>query len=99
MARGDNGDAVRSRRALFDHGLDALAPGDALSGSPCCAGASGAMISIRVLTPSDLAAYRALHRFGLKESPTALADTLAIDAARPDSVVEEAILRGEIWGA
>jgi RimJ/RimL family protein N-acetyltransferase len=53
----------------------------------------------RVLTRADLAAYRALQRFGLQERPDAFADTLALDAARPDEEVAALLDRGEIWGA
>lgn len=54
---------------------------------------------IRRLTPSDLAAYRALHRFGMEESPQGFVDVAATDAARPDEVVEAMLARGEGWGA
>lgn len=54
---------------------------------------------IRRLTASDLAAYRALHRFGMEESPQGFVDVAATDAARSDEVVEAMLARGEGWGA
>jgi GNAT superfamily N-acetyltransferase len=54
---------------------------------------------IRQLTAADLADYRALHRFGMNESPLAIVDTAETDAARPDSLVTEMLMRGEGWGA
>lgn len=54
---------------------------------------------IRRLTASDLAAYRALHRFGMTESPDGFVDVTATDAARPDEAVEAVLARGEGWGA
>ena len=54
---------------------------------------------IRQLTAGDLAAYRALHRFGMEESPSGFVDVPATDAARPDSEVEAMLARGEGWGA
>jgi GNAT superfamily N-acetyltransferase len=56
-------------------------------------------VIIRKLTASDLAAYRALHRFGMVESPAGFVDVAATDAARPDDVVEAMLARGEGWGA
>jgi GNAT superfamily N-acetyltransferase len=53
----------------------------------------------RVLTRNDLAAYRALQCFGLTERPDAFADTIELDAARPDEVVAAMLARGEVWGA
>lgn len=53
---------------------------------------------VRVLTGDDLEAYRALHRFGLTESPLAFVETLANDAARPDDAVRGMLERGEAWG-
>ncbi|MDZ4692128.1 GNAT family N-acetyltransferase [Terricaulis sp.] len=54
---------------------------------------------VRVLTPDDLAAYRALHRFALIEAPHAFVATAENDAARPDEVVADLLARGEAWGA
>ena len=54
---------------------------------------------IRQLTAGDLAAYRALHRFGMEESPSGFVDVPETDAARPDSEVEAMLARGEGWGA
>ncbi len=54
---------------------------------------------IRQLTTSDLAAYRALHRFGMKESPSGFVDVEATDAARSDADVEAMLTRGDGWGA
>lgn len=54
---------------------------------------------IRQLTANDLAAYRALHRFGMSESPSGFVDVAETDAARPDEVVEALLARGEAWGA
>lgn len=53
---------------------------------------------VRRLTASDVAAYRALHRFGMEESPQGFVDVAATDAARPDEIVEAALSRGEGWG-
>ena len=53
---------------------------------------------IRQLTESDLAAYRALHRFGISESPAGFVDVAATDAARPDADVEAMLVRGDGWG-
>jgi len=53
---------------------------------------------VRQLTAGDLAAYRTLHRFGMKESPTGFVDVEATDAARPDRDVEAMLERGEGWG-
>jgi GNAT superfamily N-acetyltransferase len=55
-------------------------------------------VKVRQLTVDDLAIYRALHRFGLDEAPEAFVETLANDAARPDSVVAAMLARGEGWG-
>lgn len=55
-------------------------------------------MQVRALTGDDVEAYRALHRFGLTESPLAFVETLANDAARPDGVVREMLERGEGWG-
>lgn len=54
---------------------------------------------VRKLTPADLVAYRALHRFGMAESPDGFVDVAETDAARPDEVVEAMLARGEGWGA
>ncbi|MEZ5962045.1 MAG: GNAT family N-acetyltransferase [Hyphomonadaceae bacterium] len=54
---------------------------------------------IRQLTEDDTAAYRALHRFGIGESPTGFVDVVATDAARPDAQVREMLERGDGWGA
>lgn len=54
---------------------------------------------VRRLTVEDLAAARALHRFGIGESPNGFVDVADTDAARPDSEVEAMIARGEYWGA
>ena len=56
-------------------------------------------MNIRQLTAADLAAYRALHRFGMIEAPMGFVDVLATDATRPDSDVEAMLERGEAWGA
>lgn len=53
---------------------------------------------IRQLTSADLAAYRALHRFGMEESPVGFVDVVETDAARPDAHVEAMLARGEGWG-
>ena len=53
---------------------------------------------VRQLTASDCGAYRALHRFGMKESPTGFVDVEATDAARPDADVEAMLARGDAWG-
>ncbi len=53
---------------------------------------------VRQLTAADLAAYRALHRFGIAESPQGFVDVAETDAARPDEVVKAMLARGEGWG-
>lgn len=53
---------------------------------------------VRQLTAADLAEYRALHRFGMKESPTGFVDVAETDAARPDADVVAMLMRGEGWG-
>jgi len=53
---------------------------------------------VRVLTASDLAAYRALHRFGMQESPNGFVDVAATDVARPDCEVDAMLRRGDGWG-
>ncbi|MGE0743123.1 MAG: N-acetyltransferase family protein [Hyphomonadaceae bacterium] len=53
---------------------------------------------VRQLTADDLAAYRALHRFALTESPLAFVETPRNDEARADSVVRDMLERGEGWG-
>ncbi len=55
-------------------------------------------MQVRVLTAGDLGAYRALHRFGMEESPQGFVDVAATDAARPDSEVEAMLARGDGWG-
>jgi GNAT superfamily N-acetyltransferase len=55
-------------------------------------------VIIRQLTVGDLAAYRALHRFGIGESPSGFVDVEETDAARPDEVVAATLARGEAWG-
>lgn len=54
---------------------------------------------VRRLEASDLAAYRALHRFGMVEAPMGFVDVVETDAARPDEAVEAMLARGEGWGA
>lgn len=56
-------------------------------------------MEIRQLTVADLAAYRALHRFGMTEAPMGFVDVPETDAARPDAEVEAMLARGEGWGA
>lgn len=56
-------------------------------------------VHIRQLTAADLAAYRALHRFGIEESPAGFIDVVETDAARPDAEVAAMLERGEAWGA
>lgn len=53
---------------------------------------------VRRLNAGDLAAYRALHRFGMSESPTGFVDVAATDAARSDAEVEAMLARGDGWG-
>lgn len=53
---------------------------------------------VRQLTVDDLDAYRALHRFALKEAPHAFVETQVNDDARPDSVIASMLERGEGWG-
>jgi GNAT superfamily N-acetyltransferase len=60
--------------------------------------AHDAHMQVRLLTVGDLGAYRALHRFGLREAPQAFVETLADDARRPDAAVAEMLARGEGWG-
>jgi GNAT superfamily N-acetyltransferase len=55
-------------------------------------------VHVRQLTAADLAEYRALHRFGMKESPTGFVDVTETDAARPDAEVVAMLMRGEGWG-
>jgi len=54
---------------------------------------------VRQLIVADLAAYRALHRFGIKESPHGFVDVEATDAKRLDADVEAMLARGDAWGA
>src|SRR5262245_4666518 len=56
-------------------------------------------LHVRQLNAADLAAYRALHRFGIEESPTGFIDVVETDAARPDAEVAAMLMRGEGWGA
>lgn len=56
------------------------------------------MISVRVLTPADLAAFRALHRFAMTESPLGTVETPATDAAKSDAEITAMLTRGEAWG-
>lgn len=56
-------------------------------------------LTVRRLSSADLAAYRALHRFGMVEAPHGFVDVPATDAARPDEAVEAVLGRGEGWGA
>lgn len=53
----------------------------------------------RALTSADLVAYRELHRLSLEHAPAAFADTMELDAARPDAEVAAMLDRGEAWGA
>ncbi len=53
---------------------------------------------VRRLSVADLAAYRALHRFGIGESPQGFVDVAETDAARSDQSIEELLSRGEAWG-
>jgi GNAT superfamily N-acetyltransferase len=53
---------------------------------------------VRQLTVDDLAALRALHRFGMTESPLGFVDVAETDAARPDEEVAAMLARGEGWG-
>jgi GNAT superfamily N-acetyltransferase len=53
---------------------------------------------VRVLTVEDLRAYRALHRFGMTESPLGFVDVSETDAARPDEEVAAMLARGEGLG-
>ncbi|MGH6952215.1 MAG: GNAT family N-acetyltransferase [Vitreimonas sp.] len=55
-------------------------------------------LHVRQLTGADLAAYRALHRFGIEESPSGFIDVVESDAARPDAEVAAMLKRGEGWG-
>lgn len=60
--------------------------------------AHDAGMQVRLLTVDDLGAYRALHRFALREAAQAFVETLADDARRPDAAVAEMLARGEGWG-
>jgi GNAT superfamily N-acetyltransferase len=53
---------------------------------------------VRQLTADDLAAYRALHRFAMTESPLGTVETPATDAARTDESVRGVLARGDGWG-
>jgi GNAT superfamily N-acetyltransferase len=56
-------------------------------------------LHVRQLKAADLAAYRALHRFGIEESPTGFIDVVETDDARPDAEIAAMLMRGEGWGA
>lgn len=56
------------------------------------------LMLVRQLTVDDLAAYRALHRFGMSEASLGFVDVHATDAARPDADVAAMLERGEGWG-
>ena len=56
-------------------------------------------LHVRQLTAADLVAYRALHRFGIEESPSGFIDVGETDAARPDAEIVAMLTRGEGWGA
>lgn len=56
-------------------------------------------MEVRRLTVADLAEYRALHRYGMIESPLAIVDTTETDAAKSDEEVADILKRGEAWGA
>lgn len=53
---------------------------------------------VRQLIAADLAAYRALHRFGLDEASTAFVQSKADDGKVSDADVEAVLARGEAWG-
>lgn len=53
---------------------------------------------VRRLTADDLAAYRALHRFGMVEAPLGFVDVAETDSARPDAEVAAMLSRGDAWG-
>jgi GNAT superfamily N-acetyltransferase len=53
---------------------------------------------VRALTVEDLGAYRALHRFGMTESPLGFVDVHETDSARPDAEVAAMLERGEGLG-
>jgi GNAT superfamily N-acetyltransferase len=55
-------------------------------------------VIVRQLAAADVAAYRALHRFGISESPQGFVDVAATDAARADSDIEAMLARGDGWG-
>jgi GNAT superfamily N-acetyltransferase len=57
------------------------------------------LMRVRQLNADDLAAYRALHRFGMSEAPAGFVDVAETDAARPDAEVAAMLARGEGWGA
>jgi GNAT superfamily N-acetyltransferase len=56
-------------------------------------------MEVRRLTVADLAEYRALHRYGMIESPLAIVDTTETDAAISDEHVADVLKRGDAWGA
>jgi GNAT superfamily N-acetyltransferase len=53
---------------------------------------------VRKLTITDLAAYRALHRFALTQAPEAFVETAPQDAGRTDAEIAAMLERGEAWG-
>jgi GNAT superfamily N-acetyltransferase len=61
-------------------------------------GASTDLMEVRRLTVADLAEYRALHRYGMIESPLAIVDTTETDAAVSDEYVADVLKRGDAWG-
>lgn len=56
------------------------------------------LMHVRQLIIDDVAAYRALHRFGITEAPRSFVDTVETDAARPDAEVAAILARNEAWG-
>jgi GNAT superfamily N-acetyltransferase len=101
------GDAHEAMRALRDllvdqhPQLDADACGDcdAEAAPPRRRAGTVPACHVRQLTAADLDAYRALHRFGMEESPLGFVDVAETDAARPDADVEAMLTRGDGWGA
>ncbi len=101
---GDAHDAMRGLRDLLVNQHPHLDPADcdesnADTPAPDVQPESGASLRVRQLAVDDLAAYRALHRFGIEESPQGFVDVVETDAARPDSDVEAVLARGDGWGA
>jgi GNAT superfamily N-acetyltransferase len=96
---GDAHEAMRALRDLLVNQHPQLdSDGDAEAPSPVDRPESVPSCLVRQLTASDLAAYRALHRFGMEESPLGFVDVAATDAARPDADVETMLIRGDGWG-